>query len=250
MTVACPAQCGSQITPSKGGFPEGTYIPTHFQPNGTPCGASQSPFGAFARLQTLQEPNEGSKGSSASEALFKGSPRRFLNAPSPDENIRLWLKLVEEQTKKQFQIDGDFACVVEEIGEGVEASSLPALEDALCDTYVATLVSEELILRHFPALTKIRLALVPDSDAKTYLELAAIFAGRLANYVRKPKTEDRALAVLGASFTAKAAIKRELDRVGLAWGTSIQKVLDVLDKRLETGYTMNHAGSAVKNADL
>ncbi len=226
--------CSILITPTMAGHPGSLTIPWHENPEapGKPCPASQSPANASA-FPVL--------------ALKSPAPARvWLKAPSPDENILLWMNLVEKQTGKPFILEGDAYCIVEEIGEGAEASSLEEYEDALCDTYVATLVGEELLRRSWQDRPQ---KILPEGEKRSCLENLAVFAGRLAEYCRKPKTEERAQATFDSSLTAKLAIKRELSRLGLQFESSVEKVLNVLDKRLQDGYQMNAAGSAIKKQD-
>lgn len=240
MTQPCPA-CSQPVQPAISGYPGGLTIPWHLDPAapGKPCPASQGPVKAWeGQAPTIaQEP---------AQAPPK-SRRVWLKAASPDENILLWLDLVEKQTGKPFILEGDAFCVMEEVGEFVEARSLAEAEDALCDTYVATLVSEELVKRG--GFGGIAAEILPGSDSKACLEILATFCGRLAEFCRKQKTDARAKACADSSLTAKLAIKRELARLGLSFEESIEKVLDVLDKRLQDGYQMNAHGSAIKKSD-
>lgn len=186
----------------------------------------------------------------AVQPIFKASGvgigRKLLTAPSPDENILLWLDLVERQTGKPFILDGDAFCVVEEVSEVVEAVTEEERAKELCDVYVASLVSVKLIERlGFKAKARI----LPGAEERSCLELLAIASGRLACFCRKAKTPERAQAALDSALTASLAIKRELVRLGLPFEQSVEKVLDTLDKRLQDGYQMNAAGSAIKRAD-
>lgn len=244
----CPI-CSSSIAPAMAGHPGTLTIPWHQDPGapGKPCPASQSPFKGLNRLQAQAKADGGLKAQAAIGLIYKASPRRFLTAPSPDENILLWLDLVEKQTGKPFILEGDAFCIIEEVGEYAEGRDLAEVEDALCDSYVATLVGDELLKRQ--GWSGIQPKLVPGGEARSCLENLSVFTGRLANYCRKPRTEERARRVVESSFTAKLAIKRELAGLGLSFEKSIEKVLDTLDKRLQDGYQMNAAGSAIKKAD-
>lgn len=244
----CP-NCSSSIAPYMAGHPGSLTLPWHEDPQvpGRPCPASQSPFRASSLPRASPKTEGGQKARNAVELVYKPAGRVWLKAASPDENILLWLDLVEKQTGKPFILEGDAFCIIEEVGEYAEGRNLAEVEDALCDSYVATLVGDELLKRQ--GWAEIAAKLVPGGEQRSCLENLSVFTGRLANYCRKPKTEERARRVVDASLTAKLAIKRELAGLGLTFEGSIEKVLDVLDKRLQDGYQMNAAGSAIKKVD-
>ncbi len=249
MPEAC-FECTTLIEPFRGGYPGGIMIPWHPRPSGVPCPASQSPYRAAIPGQALETAQNAVK---ASVTLIKPSSRAFLREDSPDANIRLWLDLVEKQTGKPFNLDGDAYCIAEELGETIEAmhrDDNDQVEDGLCDTYVATYVAELLLRREVFAVSGYS-ARVQPWDSLSGPNICAIFAGRLASYVRKPakRNPERAKWVLDSLVTAKAALKRDIKELGPDWNTSMGKVLDILDGRLQEGYTMNAAGSAIKSSD-
>ena len=244
--------CGTTIEPFKGGHPGDVLIPSHLEPGGLPCRASQTPFRALQRQGAGSQAHAAPTGSGASQVLLKPIPgRQFLKAASPEENILLWMDLVEKQTGKPFILDGDLASVVEETGETVEArhrGDLPEVLDGLCDNYVATLVAEELIKREWTS-TSFGPQVEASWSSLSITEICAISNGRLANYVRKPRTQERALKALVGSLSCRAAIRREIAALGAGWISSMDKVLDILDGRLAAGYVMNDKGSALKKVD-
>lgn len=260
MSEAC-FECKAPIEPFRGGYPGGMLIPWHPQPSGVPCAASQTPYRAAigpAPGQAVQTAQNAVKSSPEGPVLaYKASHRTFLIEPSPDANIKLWMDLVEEQSKKAggepLNLAGDAYCIMEELGEAVEAmfnDDQPMVEDGLCDSYVAIHVGELLLRREFFAVSGYAAKIQP-WDSLPGTSICSIAVGRLASWIRKPKkrTPEKAKAVLDSLLTAKAAIKRDVVKeLGVPWNDAIGRVLDILDKRLGEGYTMVN-GAAVKASD-
>lgn len=247
----CPA-CSAPIEPFRGGYPGGLLIPTHPTASGTPCRASQGPYKALAPGQEATTASTASGTVLLAPALaYKAPSRAWLKAPTAEANIALWLDLVEKQTGKPFNLDGDAYCIAEELGETVEAMfrhDQAEVEDGLCDTYVASHVADLLLRRENETVKDYAPRLQVAWSKLDVASICAIFAGRLASYVRKPakKTTARAQGVLDALHTSRSAIRREL---GSNFNDAMGRVLDILDKRLGEGYQMNSHGSAVKKSD-